>query len=226
METNYQEYQDTFRELRREAEPVVSSVAAKFKQDQARLNASQIRLAKEREGLVNLQTRRQKLERAADESLLTNQGDFQKFKTSIRKLAEEEAATVEAIGTLERRVIPGFQKAVDESRQSLKRNLDAFWMKHKDAVESQMKDLLNQIVELNDNYVDLGRDLFEHFGSQFCQNERHLIPEARHDRVGDKWRAISITPRPALERHRLAIARAESEKELANLSAPVENILT
>jgi hypothetical protein len=150
------------------------------------------RLLNEKALLSRLETQKEKLTGKADDSLSGNDADYQKYKTSLRKLAVDIESTSDAVETLEKTIIPNQKKAVEAAKGKLYSTLCDFVRAEKVICEVDMCQLIEKIIQLQDNFITTFDKIFADYNFQFIIHDKGIIPIPKHSRL-DKFSVIART---------------------------------
>jgi hypothetical protein len=141
-----------FELLKQEAEKSCS-VFAKEVSDAKRKLATLLKRQDDTKALlVRLQKRKSDLTDLADESVAGDVNSFEKFKVSLRKVKAEIEATSEALSILTDKIISSQRDRASESAQRLQTAIVEFWRPHQKSCEAEMRDLLDQVIRLRDDF--------------------------------------------------------------------------
>jgi len=180
--------------------PEVENRAGVFAEQVLRCNKkitkTEQRLRDEKALLIRLRQQKEKLTGLSDESLVDSDNSYEKFKTSLRKLAVQIESTEAAIGTLEGKILSDLQKEMQESEQKLKNVLHDFCIQHKSDCEVEMTELLDRLVALQDDYFTAFDRFYADYALLFVIHDIALYPLPQHARISD----LSISGRSAEQR--------------------------
>ena len=129
--------------------------------------------------------------RAAD-----GQNAFVSFKTRLKRLMADLAATQEAVGLFERELIPAAERDLEEARGELTKALTALCLAARPAAEKAMVSLLDAVVAEHDVFLAACERLHQDYGLAFVPPPRYTGPRvesARLDHIG-KHRLTSPAP--------------------------------
>jgi chromosome segregation ATPase len=179
-----------------------------------RRQAAEARLTEEKAGLERLEERKAKLCSMADESLAGGPGEYEKFKTSIRKLDQDIDTSKTAISTLEKSILPAQAADTQAARSKLQNALNTFFLTNKAELETELTGVLGQAVELVDQWHDFTAAIYAKYGSACDNVNRTFTPRAKHGRV-DAKHGLIIKPRKTDDRLAAIDAAKKSLDEAA-----------
>lgn len=142
-------------------------VAAKDVEAQARqVERVKKRLADEEDAVRRLGSRIETLTESAGDASKTVNG-LDKFKTSMKKLGEEQRATVATVETLLNDVLPGAQKKLRQLETARNHVVDKFLSEKRREFEKRMCSLFSELTETHEDFYEAARRLCNENGAPF-----------------------------------------------------------
>ena len=179
---------NSYRKLKAEAEadPNVKHLLKTYREKTKQIDQARKRLTDEQESAERLQARIGKLKSLAGESLAGGQGEYEKFKTSLRKRSQELETALSAADTLKKQVIPKLSDELLHTKQVLTHTLLGFFRDRKASVEAAMsKGFEQSVLGPRDEYLAAATQIFKDVGLTMTLGARgpDAIPRLKHDRL-------------------------------------------
>jgi hypothetical protein len=141
-----------FERIKQEAQKSCSVYVKDFSDAKQKLAMFLKRQDDTRSRQTRLEAQKAKLTQSADSSVGESVNSFEKFKTSLRRVNAEIEATSEALLVLTNKIIPEQQKVGVECEKKLKPKLLEFWKAPQRACEAEMRQKLDEIIRLRDDF--------------------------------------------------------------------------
>lgn len=180
-----------FELLKQEAEKSCSALLANCVAAKRKLALIENHYADALSRRTRLEAQKIKLTSSADSSVGESVNSFEQFQTSLRKINSQIVALGEAALVLKDKVIPGEREKVSECAKKLQAAILEFWRPHQQTCEKQMRELLDEIIRLRDDFetafIKSADDCGLQGGIFLGMHEIYgsILPKMRHPRFKD-----------------------------------------
>jgi len=168
------------------------------------IGAAMKRISDETALAQRVQQQISKLKSLAGESLAGGQGEFEKFRLSMRKRMDELAASKEIIETLEGEVLPRLREECTLTERKISDAVTALALELRPKCEARMAELLGEIVAEHDGFLDAFDQLCIDHGTSFSRLKSSHVPIPSHPRWDPKkfGSVVALSLQERMERMR------------------------
>ena len=174
---------DFYEKLKPRVQSECGELVEAFSTAKRQLKKTEKRLADDVALLDRISEQKQKLTAMADEAVVADLNKYKQFKASLKRLNGEYEATEEAIAVLRDKIIPSLKKEIEQTERKLSAALRMLVMESKPAIEQQMSDLMNQMIQQQDDFLGAFDRIHRDHGLTFVIHDPALIPRPQHARL-------------------------------------------